>query len=536
MLLQANQLSAPRERERSAAMAIPGQPAEPAMLPPDMPGLPGFMASIDLRLARLSEQIATLMERKAVPPKVEDASARSPSKNRSDELLSAVPIPSVQTSPSPSRGRSSVRSAFGEPERRLAFEDEDRSVDASVRSYQPARVAPKRRPQPLRSMDLRTAWQLHTQSHGSPELSSTSPPDTDMNIKSVLRFGRSSDWLWELLDDPNSSNCAAVVSTVLKVLVILSMVMSQLRVAEIPSIEPFAASLVDLAFDSIFGLEFLCRILSAPSKARYLADPLNWADLLTACALPLHIAELAGADSQALNIVLLFFVPLARLLKLLRYFEVFRLLIVAFRSSASALPVLFYFLCVIVLISASAIYLVESRSNIPSMNHSLWLAVVTITTVGYGDYFPKSLPGYVIVSFLTLTSVLFLALPVGIIGNEFTACWQSRTQVLLTTRARKCMQKWGYTASQVRMLFEYVDLDHDGTLSISEFMELMRQMRIGIGGVTAFELFTLPPDLRFERFVASELQMFPRCDHLAPTQRYLTQRYLQGKWRDSNLF
>ena len=60
---------------------------------------PGFMASIDLRLARLSEQIATLMERKAVPPKVEDASARSPSKNRSDELLSAVPIPSVQTRP-----------------------------------------------------------------------------------------------------------------------------------------------------------------------------------------------------------------------------------------------------------------------------------------------------------------------------------------------------------------------------------------------------------------------------------------------------
>ena len=51
---------------------------------------------------------------------------------------------------------------------------------------------------------------------------------------------------------------------------------------------------------------------------------------------------------------------------------------------------------------------VESRSNIPSMNHSLWLAVVTITTVGYGDYFPKSLPGYVIVSFLTLTSVLLL--------------------------------------------------------------------------------------------------------------------------------
>lgn len=70
-----------------------------------------------------------------------------------------------------------------------------------------------------------------------------------------------------------------------------------------------------------------------------------------------------------------------RFLKLLRYFEITRLLIDACHKSAEAVPVLSYMMALIVLISATFIYLFEERSNIPSMPHSLWLAVVTMTTV-----------------------------------------------------------------------------------------------------------------------------------------------------------
>jgi len=48
-----------------------------------------------------------------------------------------------------------------------------------------------------------------------------------------------------------------------------------------------------------------------------------------------------------------------------------------------------------VLLFGTAIYVQEDRSNIPSMPHSLWLALVTMTTVGYGDYFPVSMGGAV---------------------------------------------------------------------------------------------------------------------------------------------
>lgn len=46
-----------------------------------------------------------------------------------------------------------------------------------------------------------------------------------------------------------------------------------------------------------------------------------------------------------------------------------------------------------VLLSATMIYLVEERDNIPSMPHAMWLALVTMTTVGYGDYYPTSVAG-----------------------------------------------------------------------------------------------------------------------------------------------
>ncbi|CAK9072571.1 unnamed protein product [Durusdinium trenchii] len=188
------------------------------------------------------------------------------------------------------------------------------------------------------------------------------------------------------------------------------------------------------------------------------------------------------------------FLPLVRFMKLLRYFEVFRLLMVAFQNSVPALPVLSYFMAVLVLFSATGLYLAEERSNIPSMSQSIWLAVVTMTTVGYGDFVPKTLGGYVVVFALTLLSVWFLALPVGIIGYEFTASWKRRGEVLVMTRTRKCLEKWGYTSAGLSLLFSYVDVDSDGTLSISEFLELMRQLRIGIDKDTAISVFQLFDD------------------------------------------
>mmetsp|Transcript_39899 Transcript_39899/g.86393 ORF Transcript_39899/g.86393 Transcript_39899/m.86393 type:complete len:295 (+) Transcript_39899:828-1712(+) len=194
---------------------------------------------------------------------------------------------------------------------------------------------------------------------------------------------------------------------------------------------------------------------------------------------------------EFVQVTLIFFLPIFRFLKLLRYFEITRLLIDACSKAAEAVPVLSYMMALIVLLSATFIYLFEDRRNIPSMPHSLWLAVVTMTTVGYGDFYPTSLGGYLTAALLTFVSVVFLALPVGIIGHEFNKSWQSRAHMLLMTRVRKCLNKWGFNAGDVQILIQFADTDGDGKLTLSEFVELIRQMRIGVSSEAAAELFTM---------------------------------------------
>jgi len=219
--------------------------------------------------------------------------------------------------------------------------------------------------------------------------------------------------------------------------------------------------------------------------------------------------DVSGAD--AVQGFLLYVLPVVRLLKLLRYFESLRLLVDAAANSVEALPVLFYTLVLITLSSATIIYLVEVRSNIPSLAHAIWLAIVTMTTVGYGDYAPKSVSGYLFVSVLTTVSVLFFALPVGIIGHEFTAAWHMRRQVLLFARVRKCFLKWGYDGEDVEALFQYADADADGMLNLLEFCELLHEMRLGLDTDSLIELFMLfdPGNEGFIEFSSLLRRLFP---------------------------
>eukprot|EP00439_Symbiodinium_sp_Y106_P015125 s2406_g2.t1 len=405
---------------------------------------------------------------------------------------------------------------------------------AQVVEYTPPEWKDKKRRiiQPVRKVDLKIAWQIHAK-----ELKKQAAADEETRPIMRLIYRSRCDHLWEMilwlkmvqlyhfendiarirtakplrclvpLDDPDSSMAAWAVSQFLKVLVLVSVVLSMLATTQEPLVDVSTSAVLETlgsppsltrsgrdqetCFDVIFVMEFLCRCISSPSKRIYVQDPFNWCDMLAALGLPLRasvgfvLQPLSSLEAPTVQqVLLLLFLPIFRFLKLLRYFESFHLLVDAGKNSIAALPVLFYTMAVITLLSSSAIYLVESRDNIPSLPHSIWLALVTMTTVGYGDYAPKSTGGYFVVATLTGVSVLFLALPVGIIGHVFTACWESRAQVLLMNRVRKCLVKWGYTIKDLKILVEYVDADGDGTLNLPEFIELIRQMRIGLTSET----------------------------------------------------
>eukprot|EP00435_Cladocopium_sp_Y103_P011227 s643_g2.t3 len=312
----------------------------------------------------------------------------------------------------------------------------------------------------VRAVDLKLAWQMHAKECHQ-ELSEA---DATRPVFRLL-YRSKADQVWELLDDQNSSTAAWFISQFLKLFVVLSVAVTNFQTTEERLMDKVTANVFEFFFDAVFLLEFLLRLLAAPSKKRYISDPLNWADMLSALGLPCRIAFVSGSgffnsqvrrtsDWNLGEVGLLFLLPLIRLMKLLRYFESIPLLIDACYKSFEALPLLTYIMALITFC-------------VPSMQHSLWLSLVTMTTVGYGDYYPTSIAGYFIVSVLTIVSVLFLALPVGIIGNEFTSCWQQRTRVLLLTRAQ---MRIGITTDSAVDLFQMFDDDQSGTIEYDEFL------------------------------------------------------------------
>jgi len=187
--------------------------------------------------------------------------------------------------------------------------------------------------------------------------------------------------------------------------------------------------------------------------------------------------------------VLLCYVPVFRLLKTLRRFKKFHLLLTSFGLAAEALPVLLFVMAIITMVFSSLIYLVEPRDNIPNLQSAVWLTIVTMTTVGYGDKTPVSQWGTAIVAVLVVGSVLYMAVPLALVGHAFTEIWVIRDEVLMMQRARDRIISCGYTPDEIPLLFRTFNQAGEGWLTIDDFRSMMDEMRLGLADVRIVELF-----------------------------------------------
>lgn len=302
--------------------------------------------------------------------------------------------------------------------------------------------------------------------------------------------------LWEFLEDPESGKHARRFNEVSKVIIVVSVCVSLLQHIEGFRKETAArrvTAIMELMFDTLFAAEFAFRVSSCPSWSAFFFRLTSWIDMLSSVSLILRTVSIADEqdDGSSIGLILLCVIPVVRLAKLARHFEVLYLLSDAFVSVLTALPVLFYVLTMITMVFSAILYIIEPRDNLSSLPHAVWMTIVTISTVGYGDVTPTSTGGYVTVAVLVSTSALFVAIPVGIIGNAFWASWQSRDRVLLVSRTRVALRKWGYTAEDVKVLFIMVDSDGNGSLDMSEFSELIGQMKLGLSPTRIVKLFSM---------------------------------------------
>ncbi|XP_029192151.2 potassium voltage-gated channel protein Shal-like [Acropora muricata] len=178
---------------------------------------------------------------------------------------------------------------------------------------------------------------------------------------------------------------------------------------------------------AIFSLEYLMRFLTTPSRCKYVKEFMSIIDLLS--ILPYYIGlileSLLQTSVDSLSaLVLLRVLRVFRVLKFTRHSDRLRSLLFAIRRSASELGfILFSFSLGVILFSSILFYAEQSdKSNSANLFESIpatmWYAVVTMTTTGYGDMVPHTVIGKLIGSVGCITGVLMIALPVPIIQKK----------------------------------------------------------------------------------------------------------------------
>lgn len=184
---------------------------------------------------------------------------------------------------------------------------------------------------------------------------------------------------------------------------------------------------------SIFGIEYLARVWVSSltpqyqrpivGRLRYIFSPMALIDLL---AIMPYFLFIAGVDLRVLRMV-----RLLRLLKLTRYSKAMNSIARAIKAGKDELVLTLIIMAILLLISSTLIYFAEhdaqpnAFSSIPA---SLWWAVVTLTTIGYGDVYPMTIAGKVIAGISAICGIGMFALPGGIIASELIAMSKIKTK------------------------------------------------------------------------------------------------------------
>lgn len=264
--------------------------------------------------------------------------------------------------------------------------------------------------------------------------------------------------IWLLFDEPYSSLAAkvmAVISVFFICVSILSFCLKTHPNMRVPVIiNRTVSSLNDTAWfldkvktdahDAFFYVESVCnawftfeitiRFVVSPKKLDFVRAPINVIDFVATMSfysdmLLQHLAaDLENAD------ILDFFsiIRILRLFKLTRHSRGLKILIHTFKASAKELFLLVFFLVLGIVIFASLVYYAERlqanpRNDFTSIPEGLWWAIVTMTTVGYGDMAPRTYVGMLVGALCALAGVLTIGLPVPVIVSNFTMFY-SHTQ------------------------------------------------------------------------------------------------------------
>lgn len=268
---------------------------------------------------------------------------------------------------------------------------------------------------------------------------------TPQSKKSKKEFSQFRERLYEIIFEADTP-AGKTFDVALLILILGSVIVVMLET--VPSLDDKYHKLfeaLEWVFTIFFTLEYVTRLYSTHSPKRYATSFYGIVDLLS--ILPTYISVLFPA-AQTLMVI--------RALRLLRVFRIFKLgqfmvegqiIMKALKESRNKIMVFLFFILIMVMIFGSIMYLVEGHykdSDFSSIPKSVYWAIVTLTTVGYGDIAPQTNFGQFLASIIMILGYAVIAVPTGIVTSELTKGQKKKAAKKITSQVCSHCMKEGH--------------------------------------------------------------------------------------------
>ena len=199
-------------------------------------------------------------------------------------------------------------------------------------------------------------------------------------------------------------------------------------------------NVLEWVFTILFTVEYLARLSCVQHPLRYATSFFGIVDLLS--ILPTYVSLLMPDTAVLLDVRILRLLRIFRILKLTLYVAEYQMLADALRSSSRKILIFISVVVMLVLVLGTVMYVVEGPENgYTSIPTAMYWAIVTMTTVGYGDVTPHTNVGRAIASMMMLLGWGVLAVPTGIVTAEMTSRRMTMGRPATTRTCPSCLSE-----------------------------------------------------------------------------------------------
>jgi voltage-gated potassium channel len=190
--------------------------------------------------------------------------------------------------------------------------------------------------------------------------------------------------------------------------------------------------IMEWVFTILFSVEYLARIIASPKPFKYIFSFLGIIDFLAIT--PTFLNMFVKGSHAVVVIRSIRLIRVFRILKLARYMGGARTIYMALKASTPKIIVFLVAVISLTIILGTFMYLFEGNKNsgFADIPTSIYWAIVTLTTVGYGDITPITLMGKIMASIIMILGYGIIAVPTGIVTGEFILERKSQSQIICT--------------------------------------------------------------------------------------------------------